>query len=73
MLQEGDPFQDPKVDSYLTLRDEFSKETRVLTKQEILLGKGAWAENSRVRESRRTALPCGSQILWLCVVFSQSF
>ena len=73
MLQEGDPFQGPKVDSYLTLRDEFSKETRVLTKQEILLGKGAWAENSRVRESRRTALPCGSQILWWCVVFSQSF
>ena len=64
MLQEGDPFQGLKVDSYLTLRNEFSKETHVLTKQEILLGKGARAEHSRVRESRRTALPRGSQILW---------
>ena len=33
----------------------------MLTKQEALLGKGAWAEGSRVREPRRTALPCGSQ------------
>ena len=31
------------------------------TKQGILLGKGAWAESSRVREPRRTALPHGSQ------------
>ena len=31
----------------------------MLTKQEILLGKGAWVESSRVRESRRTALPSG--------------
>jgi len=29
----------------------------VLTKQEILLGKGTWVESSRVREPRRTALP----------------
>ena len=39
-----------------------SKETHVLTKQEILLGKGTQMESSRVREPRRTALPCGS--LW---------
>ena len=32
----------------------------MLTKQEILLGKGAQAESSRVREPRRTALPRGS-------------
>ena len=38
----------------------------MLTKQETLLGKGAWAESSRVRETRRTALPCGLQplVLW---------
>ena len=38
----------------------------MLIKQEILLGKGVWAESSRVREPRRTALPCGlqSQVLW---------
>ena len=51
----------------------------VLTKQEILLGKGTRAERSRVREPKRIALPCGSRSLvygdrisfW--VVFSQSF
>ena len=30
------------------------------TKQEILLGRGALVESSRVRETRRTALPRGS-------------
>ena len=33
----------------------------MLTKQEILLGKGTWVESSRVREPRRTALPHGLQ------------
>ena len=37
------------------------KETRVLTKQEILLGKGTRVESSREREPRRTALSRGSQ------------
>ena len=32
-----------------------SEETHVLTKQEILLGKGTLVESSRVREPRRTA------------------
>ena len=36
----------------------------MVTKQEILLGKGTWVESSRVREPRRTALPRGS---WLAV------
>ena len=66
MLQEGVPFQGPKLGSCLTLRNELSEETHVLTKQEILLGKGTRVESSRVREPRRTALPCGSQsrVLW---------
>ena len=33
----------------------------MLTKQEILLGKGTRVESSRVREPRRTAPPHGSQ------------
>ena len=33
----------------------------MLTKQEMLLGRGAQAESRRVREPRRTAVPCGSQ------------
>ena len=50
--------------SCLTVGNELSEETHVLTKQEILLGEGAWVESSRVREPRRTALPRGS---WLAV------
>ena len=56
LLQEGDLFQGPKLGSYLTLRNELSQETHVLTKQEILLGKGTRVESRRVREPR-TALP----------------
>ena len=44
----------------LTLGNELSKETHVLTNQAILLGKGTQMESSRVRETRRTALPRGS-------------
>ena len=38
----------------------------MLTKQEILLGKGTRVESSRVREPGRTALPRGLQfrVLW---------
>ena len=64
--RKGDPFQGPKLGFCLTLRNELSQETHVLTKQEILLGKGAWVESSRGREPRRTALLRGSQsrVLW---------
>ena len=64
--RKGDPFQGPKLGSCLTLGNELSKETHVLTKQQILLGKGARVESSRVREPRRTALPHGfqSRVLW---------
>ena len=55
-----------KLGPCLTLRNELSEKTHVLTKQEILLGKGSQVESSRVREPRRTALPRGSQswVLW---------
>ena len=63
--KKEDPFQGPKLDSYLTLEMNCPRR-HVLTKQEILLGKGAWLEGRRVREPRRTALPRGSksQVLW---------
>ena len=66
MLQEGDPFQGPKLGSCLTLGNELSEETHVLTKQEILLGKGTRVESRKVREPRRTALLRGSKsrVLW---------
>ena len=45
--RKGDPFQGPKMSSCLTHGDKLSKETHVLTKQEILLGRGAQAASSR--------------------------
>ena len=64
--RKGDPFQGPKLGSCLTLRNESSEETHVLTKQNILLGKGTQVESSRVREPRRIVLLRGSQsrVLW---------
>ena len=59
MLQEGGPLPGPETGSCLTLGNELSEETHVLTKQEILLGKGTQVESRRVREPRRTALPSG--------------
>ena len=62
--RKGDPFQGLKLGS--SLRNELSEETHLLTKQEILLGKGTQVESSRVREPRRTALLYGSQswVFW---------
>ena len=64
--RKRDPFQGLKLGSCLTLRNDLSEETHVLTKQEILLGKDTRVESSRVREPRRIALPRGSQsrVLW---------
>ena len=63
--RKGDPFQGLRVGSYLKLRNESSEETRVLTKQETLSGRGAQAESRRAREPGRTALPRGqTQVLW---------
>ena len=41
------PFQGPKLASCLTLGNELSEETHVLTKQEILLGKGTRVERGK--------------------------
>ena len=72
LLQEGDPFQGPKLGSCLTLRNELPKETHVLTKSETLSARGAQGESWRVREPRRAALFYGDGISFR-VVFSQSF
>ena len=52
LFQEGDPFQGPRVGPCLTLGNELSEETHILTKQEILLGSGTRVESSRVRETQ---------------------
>ena len=67
-FRKPDPFQGPKLGSCLTLRNELSEETHVLTKQEILLGKGTRVESSRVREPRRTALLRGLEVLGFMVM-----
>ena len=55
IVERGKSFQGPKTGFCLALENELSEETHVLAKQEILLGRGTQAENSRVREPRRTA------------------
>ena len=64
--RKQDPFQGPELGSCLMLGNELCEETHLLTKQEILLGKGTWVESRRVREPRRISLPPGlqSQVLW---------
>ena len=47
--------------SCLTLGNELSEETHVLTKQEVLLGKGTWVESSRVKTQEN------SSAVWLAV------
>jgi len=52
MLQER-PLSGPES-GFLSNRNELSKETHVLTKQETLLGRDTQVENIWVREPRRT-------------------
>ena len=57
LLQEGGHLPGPESGLSSTPENELFTETCLLTKQEILWGMGAWAESSRVREPRGTALP----------------
>ena len=41
----------------VTLGNELSRETHVLTKQETVLVRGTWVESRKVRGPRRSALP----------------
>ena len=52
-----DPLQGLKVSSCLTLRNELSKETYMLTKQEILLGRGTQADSSKVKGTQENCSP----------------
>ena len=46
LLQERGPLPGPEIGLLSTLRNELSKETHVLTKHEILLGKGTQEKSS---------------------------
>ena len=58
--RKADPFQGLKLGSCLTLRSELSEETHVLTKQEILLGKGGKREGKGER-SIKSLVPYQSE------------
>ena len=63
--RKEDPFQGLKLGSCLTLRNELSEETHVLTKQEILLGRALGGE----QEGKGTQENCfagglQSWVLW---------
>ena len=70
--RKGDAFQGPKLDSCLTLGNELSKETHVLTKQEILL----WEKQNEIllgkghpggeQEGKGTQENCSA--IWLTVL-----
>ena len=69
----------PERGSCIMLRNDSSKQTHMLTKQETLLGRGAWAERRRVREPGglfcHVACSLGfySDGISFQVVFGQSF
>ena len=58
--RKGDPFQGLKLGSCLTLRNELSEETHVLTKQEILLERAPGGE----QEGKGTQ---NSSVTWLAL------
>ena len=75
--RKEDPFQGLKLGSCLTHGNELSEETHVLTKQEILLGKGAWwrtvgSGNQELSHGLQSRF-YGDRISFPLVVFSQSF
>ena len=59
--RKGDPFQGPKLGSCLTLGNELSEETHVLTKQEILL------ERAPGGEQQGKGTQENSSVTWLAV------
>ena len=62
-----DPFQGPKLGYCLTLRNELSEETHVLTEHEILLERAPGAEQQgKGTQENSSAMWLGSQsrVLW---------
>ena len=72
--RKRDPFQGLRVGSCLTLGNELSKDRYKMTKKKKKkrpYWEGVPGEGSRVRETRRTALPRGSQpqaVLFVCFI-----
>ena len=73
LLEDPQAFQGLRVDPCLTLGNELSEETHILTKQKTLLGRGAQTESNKVREPRRTALPRGSQSHFMIMIILLAF
>ena len=61
VLQKGGPLPGPTSGLLsITWKRIVQGDTHADRARDVL-GKGTWAESSRVREPRRTALPCNSQ------------
>ena len=77
--RKGDPFQGPKLGSCLTLGNELSEETHVLTKQEILLERaprwraGGWGNPGELLCHVAHSLGFYGDGISFWVVFGQSF
>ena len=79
VLQERGPLPGSESGLLSNTRKWIVRGDTCADKARYLTGKGAWVESSRVRESRRTALPHGCSLRFygegisFRVVFSQSF
>ena len=65
LLQEGKPLPGPET-GLLSNTQKWLSEERHADKARCFIGKCTLVETNRVREPRRTALPCGlpSRVLW---------
>ena len=70
--RKGDPFQGLKLGSCQRLRNELSKETHVLTKQENFIGKGQLDGEQQGKGTRENSSGFSDGVSFR-VVFSQSF
>ena len=61
VLQEGGPLPGPTIGLLSNTWKRIVQGDTHANRARDVLGKGTWAESSRVREPRRTALPRNSQ------------
>lgn len=59
LLREGEPLPVPKSGLLSNIQKRVVQRESCADKARDFTGRGAWAEGSRGRETRRTAVPCG--------------
>ena len=68
LLQEGGPLPGNETGLLSNTQKWIVRGDTCVMKQEILLGKGTWVESSRMRETRRIALPVARTVLGLMLM-----